>query len=96
MVVHNLHIVDIAIMPSKTDSPLLVDTDAVLPLAISLQCFQVVAGWAVEICQHRRAVQLTQFSLGDSFKCAEAGYALALMKKLCLPVNKALDHLISV
>jgi hypothetical protein len=56
MIVHNLHIVGIAIMPSKADSPLLVDADAVLPLAISLQCFQMVTGWAVEICQHCRAV----------------------------------------
>lgn len=56
VIVNNLNIIGITIVPSKTDSPLLIDADAVLPLAISLQCFQVVAGRAVEICQHCCAV----------------------------------------
>jgi hypothetical protein len=44
VVVDNPDLAAIAVFPDKTDPPLIVDADAVLPLAISLQGFQAI-GW---------------------------------------------------
>jgi hypothetical protein len=46
-----------AMGPLKADSPLVVDTDAVLALPISLQGFQPVARQSGEIFQARRRIQ---------------------------------------
>ncbi len=35
MIVHNLNVVSVAFFPYKTNAPLIVDTDTVLPLAVS-------------------------------------------------------------
>jgi hypothetical protein len=49
MIVDNLDIVRIAIVPTKTDPPLLVYANAVLPPAVSLQVLQSVTGRTVQI-----------------------------------------------
>ena len=37
MIIYDLHIVEFAILEPKADSPLLIDSDAVLPLSIAFQ-----------------------------------------------------------
>ncbi len=46
MAVHDFHFGWSAafVGPSETDPPLIVDTNAPLPLALALQCFQSIAG----------------------------------------------------
>jgi hypothetical protein len=43
MVIDNLYIEAVAIAPHKTDSPLVIDSNRVLPFAITPQCLQLVA-----------------------------------------------------
>lgn len=49
MVVHDLDLVSIARSPDETDPPLVVDTDAVLTLAVPLECFKPIARGAVRV-----------------------------------------------
>jgi hypothetical protein len=44
MVVHNFNFKDLAILPNKAYPPLLIDPDAMLPLPVSFQGLQAVAG----------------------------------------------------
>lgn len=43
VIVHDLNVVCAIIAPDKAKSPLIIDSDAVLPLAISLKRLQVIA-----------------------------------------------------
>jgi hypothetical protein len=49
MIVHDLDVVRVGILPPKTDSPLIVDANAVLPGAIAFQLFQTIAGRAPQV-----------------------------------------------
>jgi len=44
VVIDDFHFVTMAITPNKTDSPLIVDTNRVLPFTIASQGFQLVSG----------------------------------------------------
>ena len=44
VIINDLDIVSIVLAPYKTDSPLIIDADAVLALAVAAQFFQMVAG----------------------------------------------------
>lgn len=55
MVISHLDVVGITVFPSKADSVLIVDPDAELPLPVTLQLLQPVAG---------RGPQITQFNGG--------------------------------
>ena len=44
MVIDDFHIECMSFRPAKTDPPLIVDTDAVLALAVAFQRFQPVTG----------------------------------------------------
>jgi hypothetical protein len=72
MVVHNLDITGIALSPHKTNPPLIVNSNAVLPLSISTQGFQAVSWWNAEIIQRFRPMEQQQLSSGDPLKCAKA------------------------
>jgi hypothetical protein len=53
------------LLPGKADSILIVDSDAVLPLAISLKRFQAIAGRYPEIGDGQRIIQREQAALGN-------------------------------
>jgi hypothetical protein len=55
--VHNLDIVSIAIAPDKADSPMVIDADAVLALAITRELFKAIARRNAQILQPLRVVQ---------------------------------------
>ena len=50
-----------AVWPFKTDPPLVIDADAVLPITISGQCFKTIAGQDGKILQHGRCFQAVEF-----------------------------------
>jgi hypothetical protein len=66
MIIHDLDFKRITITPNKTNAILIVNTDAVLALSISLQCFQLIARKDCEIAQLISGVYLHEFSVGDS------------------------------
>ena len=51
MIVHNLHIECMTVYPAKTDTPLLVNADAVLPLSISTQASNRLPGGCLRSCK---------------------------------------------
>jgi hypothetical protein len=74
MIVHNLDIAGIALSPHKTNPPLIVHSNAVLPLSISTQGFQAVSRWNAQIIQRFRPMKQQQLSPGYPLKCAKAGH----------------------
>jgi len=49
VVIDDFHIFCTCIRPTKADTPLIVDTNAVLTGTITLECFKVIAGWHPQI-----------------------------------------------
>lgn len=65
MIVHNFYIGTIPVLPAKTDAPLLIDTDAVLPFAMPFQDVEAVAWRDQQIVKYRGVVQHAQLAPGD-------------------------------
>jgi hypothetical protein len=63
MVVNNLYVERIALLPSETNSPLVVDTDTPLTFAISVQLFELVAWRDSEVLQPLGCIQDLEFEL---------------------------------
>jgi hypothetical protein len=59
VIVDNLDIVGIAVVPTKTEPPLIIDANAVLTLSIGGQGFQPVPGRACQVSQDHCTVQLS-------------------------------------
>jgi hypothetical protein len=57
MIVHNLYVVGVAFSPNKTNAPLVIDTDTVLPFAVTLQWMKSVAARHAQIHQAFGCVQ---------------------------------------
>ncbi len=52
-------------MPVKTDTPLLVNADTVLPCPVSFELFQAICRWDTQIIQGHSAVQHPELAQGD-------------------------------
>jgi hypothetical protein len=61
VIVRDFHIISVAIPPPKADSILVVDPDAVLPSAITLESFQPVSWESAQIGKPVRSVKHAQF-----------------------------------
>lgn len=61
MVIYDLNGMNIALIPHKADSPLIVDADAVLPFAIFQKNLQIIAGQQGEIAQRSGRIEDNQF-----------------------------------
>ena len=64
MVVGNFHIASVSFHPPETKTILAVDSDAVLPLPIILQGFELVAGNRGQVAQGDCPVQLEELAKG--------------------------------
>ena len=62
MVVHNFHVQRIFALPAETNAPLIVHTDAMLPVAVAFQGFQTVAVRRAQVIQSSRLMQQQQFA----------------------------------
>ena len=58
MVINNHHVKSVAVLPFKTNKPLIVDADAVLFLPITLQGFQFIARQLRQILKISHAMQI--------------------------------------
>src|SRR6267378_3732528 len=66
-----------SIRPLKTDAPLIVDADAVLPLAIALQRFEPVARQRREIMKDVRSFKAIELEPSRSLDARECFHPLA-------------------
>ena len=62
--------------PHKTDTPLIVDADAVLPFSIILQCFEPVGRRYPQIIERLRLVQHEQLPQGGLLTSSAAQTAI--------------------
>jgi hypothetical protein len=81
MIIDDFHFVAVAITPNKTDSPLIIDQNRVLPFTIASQHLQLVPGRGRQNVQLRDRVKLEQFPNGNSLDRAKT-LAVLVMKKL--------------
>jgi len=71
MVVNDFHRVGVRSFPVEADAPLVIDPNAVLACAVTLQDFQSVAGWGTKVTQPAGLVLPQQF---DRFRlCRSPG-----------------------
>ena len=92
VIIHNLHVVGIAIAPDKTNAPLVIDADAVLAFPVTFQGFQMIAGRRPQIAKFGRDIQLPQFSLSDALKSQKSFDGSPVMNLLGLSRPEGLDH----
>ena len=93
MVIDDLRVVGIALVPSKTDAPLIVDPNAVLACAVASQPLQAVARRDAEIGQPHRRIQHAELPQRHSLNSRpELPDRLSLEEPVGVLVPKALDH----
>jgi hypothetical protein len=81
VVIGDLNVESISFTPHEADSPLVVDPDAVLSLAISLQLFQPISRWDSQVLERDRAVQQQQLSPRHSLEGPKARH-VPIVKEL--------------
>jgi hypothetical protein len=93
VVVHNLDLECISITPDETNTPLVVDADAVLPFALAPQSLQPIARRRSQIAQLRSAIQLPQFAPRHMLDRSKLSARTSLVKLFRLVAFEGLDHL---
>ena len=92
MIVGDLKIKSIAFLPSKTDSILIVDSDAVLSHPISLQRLQTIRWWRREVAKLFRAVDLNQPPKRDSRDGLKSSHAPLTENRFGIAIAKGADQ----
>jgi len=97
MVVHNFHVCWPRICPAETDAVLIINTNTLLSLSISLQGFQAVSWRNPKFVQRNYGVKLIKLAGGNLpqrlWACASGGpCAPAVEDILCTHVLEGLDH----
>jgi len=78
--------------PHEADAELIVDSDAVLALALAAQRLQPITGRRPEVAQFDRAVQLREFARGDAADRPEVTSLPGLEERPCRGAAEAPDH----
>ena len=87
MVVDNLDVVGITISPGETDSPVLIDPNAVLSHSIPCQLFQAIGRGYLQIVEGTSVVEHAQFTQGSLLDFGrQPARALTGEDRLCLTI----------
>ncbi len=92
MIIDNLYLVDVTFLPTETDTPLVVDANAVLPLAIGLQCLQVITGRNPQIPEHSGTMEEEQLTPRRTFNGPEPGDRNVVEEVLGILAPEGLNH----
>ena len=93
MVITELNILGISIFPAKAQSPLVVDTKAMLTLSIMLERFQAIAGRAAQVVQIDSLVDHDQFASSGIGNIRRSPFGAKAGENRCGPlVCKGFDH----
>jgi len=93
MVINNFDIVDIAAFPFETDSPLIIYANAVLPLPVTFQSFQLIAGRLSEVLKSSGAVQIKQLPARLPFENLKTSNPTIIKENGGVPTSKRFDHM---
>jgi len=96
MIIDNFHVMEMAVTPDETDSPLIVDANGVLAFPISPQGFQLVSGRRRQDAKFRSSVQLKQFAESDPLECTKALGPMIMKKRFGFLAAETLDHTSSI
>ena len=92
MIVHDLDAFRPRIRPTKANTALVVDTDAVLTFPIPLERFQMIARRGGQELKRRRRLKLRQLARGNLEYRRETLRLPGLEKRLRVAAAKAPDH----
>ena len=92
MIVDDFYVIAVAIAPDKTDAPLIIDSDRVLPFPVSSKRFQPIPRRRSQNPQFRSCVELEQPPQGDALDGAKTLTVMILKEFLGVPRAKALNH----
>ncbi len=93
MVIDNLDVVSIATFPAKTDPPLVVDANAMLPYSITCQLLEAVARRHAEVIERGSRVDLGKLAQRDSLnRMRQLADRLPVEEALRVLVPEAADH----
>jgi hypothetical protein len=92
MVVHNFNAVSVSAAPHKTDTPLVVDPYAMLPVPVTAERLQPVRGWDFQIFEFGGGLNHSQFSARDSLDIAEPSAVMAQADLFGFLAPKRLYH----
>jgi hypothetical protein len=77
VVVNDLDLESLGVSPSKTDAPLIVDPNAVLPFAVSRERLQPIAWNGRQIGQRRRRMDMIELSFRNASDLLELSAKLS-------------------
>jgi len=92
VVIDDFDFIGIAISPFKTDSPLIVDADAVLTLSASTKSFEPISRRVEEIGQVRGSMQHQKFAICDLLDIGKAPVMPPLENGFGIFIPKRTDH----
>lgn len=92
MIVDDFHMVAMAVTPDKTDSPLIIDPNRVLPFPVASQCFQLISRRRSQNAQLSHGVKLEQFPQSDPLDGTKPSAMMIVEKLLSFLGAKALNH----
>jgi hypothetical protein len=93
MVINNFNGECIVVFPDEADTPLVINTDAVLPGPVAFQGFQAISGRHSHIIQSFSAVELHQFAkCGALDICGQTARSLAFPNLFRLFASETLNH----
>jgi hypothetical protein len=80
------------IFPHETDSPLVIDADAVLPSTAAFQRLKLVAGGDFQACQFGGGMHLQELAPSHTLDVFELGHELAMKQRLRVGTLERVDH----
>ena len=93
MVIDDLNLVGIPITPDETNSPLVIDADAVLPSPVAVQGFQPVSRWHAQVLQRPSTVQVFELAPGCVLQVGRQPPRMLTPKNPpCLRTGETNDH----
>ena len=92
VIIHDLNLIGVTLQPDKTNAPLLINTNAVLPFPIALQCFQSVPRQCRQRSDIRCGIQHVQFPQGLPLESLKRRHRFPLEESLGIRAAKGTDH----
>jgi hypothetical protein len=92
VIVHDLNFVSIPLAPTEAKTPLVVNSDTLLPLPLPAQGFQAVPRRRCQIAQFRGAVQLPKLASRDALDSLKAAARLPAVKSPGFRAAERPDH----
>ena len=92
MVIDYFHIFNACVSPAETNTPLIIDTNAVLPFSVARKRFKAIPWRYPQIAQLASDLKLPEFSLRRRGNAQKSPDALALGQRFRFGARKRFNH----